>query len=993
MTTASRHGSPSTTVFVSALDSAGNSRTVTTHASHEAAESSVVPDPSMPVERLLRDLRASVDGLDGRDARRRLERFGPNQLSRHKTRSWPREIRDQFTHPLALLLLVAAALAFVAGTAVLGWAILAVVVLNAAFAFAQEQQAERAVETLQTYVPSHASVIRDGSHSFVSTTELVPGDIIDLVEGQRVPADARLLSGELAVDLATLTGESVPQTRTAAPSSALTPLLQASDLVFSGTTCLSGTGRAVVYATGDHTELGRIASLSQTVERDPSPLELQVKRVARLIAVVAVVVGLAFLPLGMLAGLTAKDAFLFAVGLLVANVPEGLLPTITLALAVGVRALAQRGAVVKRLSAVETLGSTTVICSDKTGTITRNQMAPVLAWSGGRAVAVGPSAGPNAAVPAFAAAMASCVTVTGPLEGSDREDATELAVAKAAELLGRPYAPDARDRSRLALHPFQAALRLMSTVDTRDGQAILSVKGAPESVLPRCDSWLDHDGRPRSFDRSFANQVAEQVHEMAARGLRVLAVADRPVGTGEAGAERDLLERRLRFLGIVALQDPPRPEVAQAVATCHQAGLRVHIVTGDSGDTAAEIAREVGIGWGRPRVITGTQLATMDDAALVDAANGAEVVFARTSPEDKLRIADALMDSGHVVAMTGDGVNDAPALRRADIGVAMGRNGTDVAREAATAVLSDDNFATIVTAVQEGRRVYDNVRKFILYIFAHAVPEIVPFLIFALSGGAVPLPLTVSQILAIDLGTETLPALALGREAVEPGLMSRPPRPRDESVVTRALLVRAWGLLGVVSALLAMAAFFVTLHQAGWQPGDPTAAGSPLHHAYLEATTATFAAIVSCQVGVALAARTDLASLRDVGFWSNPLLLWGIAFEIAFTAMLVYLPVFNRLVGTAPLPWDVVTLLVPFPVIVWGVDEWRRARRRTARPAPTPGVGDGEESHPRPAFEGTARRSRLRRGRTGTRLRAGLSAPPRPRAPECLTVVRMSEEE
>ena len=549
----------------------------------------------------------------------------------------------------------------------------------------------------------------------------MPGDVLVLTEGQRVSADAHMLDGEVEVDLATLTGESLPQTRTNQPVAGDLPLLQATDLVFSGTTCLSGAGRALVYATGDHTELGRIASLSQRVERERSPLEDQVRKVARLIAIVAVVAGLAFLPLGMLAGLSIKDAFLFAVGLLVANVPEGLLPTITLALAVGVRVVARRGVVVKRLSAVETLGSTTVICSDKTGTITATAMQPVAVWIGGREVELEPAAG-DESVRLFAEALAHCATVSGPLDAADGEDPTELATMSAAHRLGQPYEPTARDQARKHLFPFQSALRLMSTVDESQAGLMLHVKGAPESVLDRCSRMLlGQDTVPMADDHRRA--VAAEVHDLAGRGLRVLAVADRPLDHGVGMTDRAAVECDLRLLGLVALLDPPRREVAGAIELCHEAGLRVHMVTGDNADTAAEVARQVGIGSGHPRVLTGADLSLMDDAALVATLRAGEVVLARTSPEDKLRLADVLHESDEVVAMTGDGVNDAPALRRADIGVAMGRNGTDVAREAATAVLSDDNFATIVAAIEEGRRVYDNVRKFILYIFAHAVPR------------------------------------------------------------------------------------------------------------------------------------------------------------------------------------------------------------------------------------------------------------------------------
>jgi calcium-translocating P-type ATPase len=883
---------------------------------------SEIPDPQEPVAQLFRDLRSSPAGLTDREADRRSEVSGPNELVRRGGRRWPGELVGQFTQPLALLLAAAAVLAWVSGTPRLGIAIVAVIFLNAGFAFTQELQAERAVEALAAFLPEQARVRRDGMTKVIDARMLVPGDVMLITEGESISADARLLAGSLEVDLSTLTGESAPVTRSAGPAEAGVPLLQAEDVIFSGTACTGGDAEGVVTATGMGTELGRIAALSQRAGSDESPLERQIKRATRLIAFVAIGFGAAFLPVGLAAGLGLSAAASFAIGLLVANVPEGLLPTITLALAAGVRDLARRGALVKRLSAVETLGSTSVICTDKTGTLTENRMRVAAVWT--------PDSQDDLGQPRQYGRLAA---VSAACNGADLADAggkptgdpTELALLELASQSGIDVTLAERQRHRRAQFRFDPRRKLMTTVDETGSGLAVNTKGAPEEVLTRTSAiWRDHRQQPMTeADRAEAERV---MTGFAERGLRVLALAFRelPPGAGLPGRREDA-ERDLCLTGLVALLDPPRAEVPAAIERAHHAGIRVHVVTGDNGLTAAAIARSVGIGTDSLRVITGTELDAMTEAQLDEVlASGSEIVFARSSPEAKLRIADALRSLGQIVAMTGDGANDAPALRRADIGVAMGRSGTAVAREAATMVLTDDNFATIAAAVEAGRRVYDNVRKFIQYIFTHAIPEVVPFLIYALAGGAIPLPLTVMQILAIDLGTDVLPALALSREPAEPGLMDRPPRRRSEGVITRAILGRTWGFLGLISAALVMSGFFATLARAGWHPGVATGAGSLLHHAYQQATTVAWLGIVTCQVGTAFAVRTDHASLRSVGVFSNRYLLGAIAFELGFAALLIYVPAMHGLFGTAALSPAQLALTAPYPFIVWGADEIRR---------------------------------------------------------------------
>ncbi len=905
----------------------------------QSAEDLATPDATERVDLLLRDLRSSREGLSSREAARRLLQHGPNELRRRGGLRWPGELMRQLTHPLALLLWLAGALSFAVGNQTVGIAVVLVIMLNAAFAFAQEIEAERAVEALAGYLPQQARVMRDGEVVTAEAASLVPGDVVLVAEGDRVPADMRLLTGAVEVDLSTLTGESAPVMRDAMLGDRHVPRLAARDLLFSGTTCDEGEAAGIVFATGMRTELGRIAALSERVKEEPSPLEEQVRRVAWLIAAIALTMAIGFVPVAIFAaGLSLEDGVVFAVGLLAGNVPEGLLPAITLALAVAVSLLARRGALVKRLSAVETLGSTDVICTDKTGTLTLNRMRPVGAWTRAgesdlRRERAATPGGP--AVQALATAAVACNNADldahrdGQGEGASG-DPTEIAVLIAAAALGAD--PDtSRFRSvRKATYHFDPRRKMMSTLDPVDGGWRLHTKGAPETMLPRCATILAREGRPVALTDSERTEISARVERFAREGLRVLAFAERRLDTDAAPA-RELAEQDMCFLGLVSMVDPPRAEVSDAVSTCHQAGIRVIVITGDHPLTAAAIASQVGIGGAAPRAVDASHIDHTHERQLEDLlAGGEELIFARASPEAKLQIAEALEAQGHTIAMTGDGVNDAPALRRADIGVAMGRSGTDVAREAATMVLTDDNFATIAIAIEAGRRVYANVRKFITYIFAHATPEVAPFLLFALAGGAVPLPLTVMQILAFDVGTETLPSLALARDPAEPGSMRKPPRPRSEGVIRGSMLLRAWLFLGVLIAALSLGGYFYVLRSAGWHPGVPTGPGHPLHHAYLQATTMTFMGMIAGQIGTAFAVRTQRASLWSIGVFSNPFLLYAIVAELAIAALFVYAPPLQSLLGTAALPVKYLAILPAYPLVVWGADEIRRwALRRS----------------------------------------------------------------
>lgn len=873
-------------------------------------------------EEALKALASRESGLTADEARRRLEEYGPNEIREvRRVPLWHRFLA-QFTHFLAVLLWLAAGLCFLSdylkpdeGLGRLGWAIVGVILVNALFTFLQEYRAEKAVAALKALLPFQVKVRREGVLTTISAREVVPGDIVLLEEGDKVPADARLLSASrLRVNNAPLTGESAPQARSAEPFSG--DSLQSPNLVFAGTLVVSGSGEALAIATGMATEFGKIAHLTAGVKPGLSPLQREIVRVTRVVALIALIMGLGFFALGFVVARGFWQNFLFAVGIIVANVPEGLLPTVTLSLAVGSQRLAARKALVKTLTAVETLGSVNVICSDKTGTLTENRMAVQEMWV------------PGEARPGRQFGQQMLLTIAGLCNnavfsgGEYRGDPTEVALLRAVRDLKAELTAQ-----RLAEVPFDADRKRMTTVHQVQGETLVLTKGALEMVLPRCAQVVwEGKAAPLEDDKKAAIQKAYE--GMMDRGLRVMAFAFRPLELPPGGEvpPDEVLESGLIFAGLMGLLDPPRAEVAEAVRLCREAGIRAIMITGDAGRTALAVARQIGLVQGPTRVVEGPELEAMSDAELSECLRG-EVIFARMTPRHKLRIVTALQELGLRVAVTGDGVNDAPALKQADIGIAMGLIGTDVAREAADMVLLDDNFATIVAAVEEGRAVFENIRKFIVYIFAHLTPEVVPYILFSFL--PIPLPLTVMQILAIDLGTETLPALALGTERAEPTVMRQPPR--VGGLIDREVFFRGYVFLGGLSCLGVLFAYFHVLYSGGWTWGQVL----PLDHLLArQAASATFLGIVLMQVANVFACRSSVEPLTRLGLFTNKLMLAGIALELALAYVIIYHPWGQEIFGTAALPAWVWLVLVPFGLALLLLEELRKLMvRRVGRPA------------------------------------------------------------
>jgi len=891
----------------------------------------------MPLIRLSNDdalkiLDTGPSGLARAEAQRRLGTYGPNRIEKQRGESLLVSFLKQFIHFFALILWVAAALAFGAewsapgqGMAKVGVAIVIVIVVSGVFSFWQEYRAEQTLAGLRRLLPQRADVLREGKAIELPIEELVPGDVVLLEQGDHIPADCRLIEAfSVQVNTAVITGEALSAVREAGPSTA-SDLLHSSNILLAGTSMVHGQAKAVVFATGMRTEFGKIARLTGTADGAISPLRKEIEHLSRWIGILSVLIGVLFFAVGRFRGVPFWDAFIFAIGIIVAMVPEGLLPTLTLALVLATQRMATRNVLIRHLASVGTLGCTTVICTDKTGTLTQNRMRVAQLVLGGQRYSFDASKPPYPLVehhlPFFLVAGLCHDLREGQHLGAPifLGDPMEIALADMAQTV----LPTTVKPARIHELPFDTDRMRMSTVHATPDGPVLYCKGAPETIAPLCTRVLA-DGEPRPFTPQWRNDILAAQNAMAEQGLRVLALAYRPLDPAWA---REGLEQDLVWAGLVGVQDPPRPEVQGALRTCRAAGIRVIMTTGDHPRTAVAIAREVGlVQSSSPSVITGEMLRQLPEVELRQRLDSSEVVFARIAADQKLRIVEALKQQGHVVAVTGDGVNDAPALRNAHVGVAMGIMGTDVAKEAADVVLLDDNFASIVNAVEEGRAVFENIRKFLTYILAHNVPELVPYLAFSLF--AIPLPLTPIQILTIDMGTDSLTALGLGVEAPDPDVMRRPPQGRGDRLFTVSLALRAYLFLGAIEAIAAMATFFFVLYGAGWEYGLTLTPSDPL---YLRATTACLSAVIVMQIVNVFLCRSTTRSVWSVGLLGNRLILWGVLLEVALILAIDYTPWGNVIFGTAPIPGSVWLFVMPFAIGLVALEELRKWYCRRGR--------------------------------------------------------------
>jgi len=899
----------------------------------------------MPIQELFNNLSSSLNGLTTEEAHQRIETYGPNILVERRQTTFFSKLLFHFKDLFGILLLIASLLAFIGGMPELSLGILIVVLLNVALSLVQESRAEKAMQVLKNWMPEYAKVMRNGEITKTLVREIVPGDIILLEEGDRVPADARLIEAfDLWTNNVPLTGESEPQPRsTEATETRDKAYLDSQNMVFMSTSVAKGQGKAVVSATGMNTQFGKIANLTQTVREETSPLHQEIERMAKYDFVLAVAVGAAFFVASILGlHLDFATSILFMIGVMISLVPEGLQVTVSSALAINVLKMVKQNVLVKRLSAVQTLGSVTVICTDKTGTITKGEMTVEKLWVKNQTVDVtglgykpegdftingkilNQNESPQIERLLEVTALCNGAKIEPPSDrnknwtviGDPTDGALIVAALKSHLIIDNVL----KEKPMVDIIPFSFMRKRMTTIHQLNGEIYVYTKGAPRSILSLCTKILVNN-RTESLTGENLQVVESKISEFAREGLRVIAAAYRVLP--KERYFKDYSEQGMTFVGLAAMLDPPRLEVRQAVEKARQAGIKTVIITGDYGPTAEVIAREVNIiTRENSNLIRGVDLEILPDEAIADAVEKGNVIFARVSPEQKLRIVRVLKESGEVVAVTGDGANDAPSLKEADVGVAMGASGTDVAREAADIVLLDDSFESIVKAVESGRAIYENIRKFIVYVFSHNWAELIPFLLYAFLG--IPLPLLVVQILAIDLGIDVIPSLALSREPPEEGIMKEPPRSIKERLFTSRVLLRSQ-YIGVVTAVGAIIGCLTVWSAGGWSYGMPLLSSSLV---YVKGTTMTFAGIVMAQVGNVLACRTSKQSIFRTSVATNKWILVGIAAQISILSIIVYVPFLQSLFGTTELGVAEWAYLLLLPVAVILAEEVRKLLAR-----------------------------------------------------------------
>ena len=878
---------------------------------------------------LLEKFHTSINGLSEVDAKRRLNDFGPNEIQEKEKKSYTKEYLKQYIQFFAILLEVAAFLAFIAnsyvpneGNDILGYAIIAAVVINATFTFWQEYKADKAMEALLKLMPTIVTVLRDNENKNIDAKGLVPGDIIILEEGDKVAADAVIIKcEEFYINTSALNGESNPSKRSSEQVDNISRALDAKNMVYAGTSVISGNAIAVVIATAQATEFGKIATLTKNIQKTLTPMQKEVIHITHILTLIALAMGAVFFLLGMFSEQGFLLAAIFALSLIVANVPEGLLPTITLSLSLASQRMAKRNALIKNLDSVQTLGSVTVICTDKTGTLTQNQMTlKQILLAGGEHISVSGEGYTSKGKFTIKESNESTdkrldeLLLAGRLNSRatiDKDeligDPTELAIVSAANKRNI----DTDSFTKIEEMPFSSERKMMSSIYTKDSQKTLYTKGAVEMIFERSNKYMNKNGDIKNFDLHIKKEILKGADEYENQAYRVLAIAK-----GVDSSEDELI-----FLGLVAIMDMPRAEVKDAIEQCTSAGIRTIMITGDNDKTAQAIAKKISLEY--DSVLTGRELEELDDETLENSLKNNTILFARMTSSQKLRIAQALQKNGEVVAMTGDGVNDAPALKRADIGIAMGTSGTDVAKEAADMILLDDNFKSIVSAIEEGRTVYFNIKKFVTYILSSNVPEIVPYILQFFF--KIPLPLSVIQILSIDLGSDMLPGLALGSEKPEKNIMKRPPIGNSEKILDWEVFKRGYFFIGLIEATAAMVAFISFLLLHGWSYGTVDL-NDPLLHS--QAMTMTLLGAISCQLVNVWTMRSWEFSAWSVGFTSNKLLLGAMVLEFFWIWMLLgYEPV-QKIFHTAHIPFNELWILLPFPIILFVSHEYYKYTKR-----------------------------------------------------------------